>query len=401
MIKHVYNEMEKLFSRENNKINFDKPREIYLFEPLVNMKDAIFLAGPSYRPNQPEFKKDSWRKEAIRIFREMGFKGDFIIPEYRDKNDIPSDWTHRKQVDWEVTGLYRSHRILFWIPRDLKKLPAFTTNIEFGNFMHSGKLIIGWPNDAEKNQYIQDRLDRLGIMRYQKLSEMATDYMKYQKEPPRYFFTSDTHFGSERTRQFSLRPFVNVEQMDLEMVSNINTDLRQKDILVHLGDFGAYEAFEYLNCGKMKFFFGNYERKEEEKCRDELLRKHPDKIRLISQEKNWITLVNPDNKREKQKIYVGHEPTEVRCPKNGIAVYGHTHQRHLARLNGFDVGIDYQYKLFSEKDMWFFINVIRKKFWDKEVHTGYIGKGYEKEHTICELEIEQFKPEINDLDEKK
>src|ERR1035437_1295899 len=74
---------------------------------------TIFLAGPTVRGNQPHLT--SWRFEAVRIFKDKGFKGNLIIPEFLSK--IESD-KHRDDIPiWEYNGLTKSNVILFWLPR--------------------------------------------------------------------------------------------------------------------------------------------------------------------------------------------------------------------------------------------------------------------------------------------
>ena len=43
---------------------------------------------------------------------------------------------------------------MFWVPRVLPDMPAFTTNVEFGYWLHSGKVIYGRPDDATKIKYL-------------------------------------------------------------------------------------------------------------------------------------------------------------------------------------------------------------------------------------------------------
>jgi hypothetical protein len=43
---------------------------------------------------------------------------------------------------------------VFWIPRDLVWLPGFTTNVEFGRYIGSGKCVYGRPDSAPKNRYL-------------------------------------------------------------------------------------------------------------------------------------------------------------------------------------------------------------------------------------------------------
>lgn len=55
---------------------------------------------------------------------------------------------------WERIALTNASLIIFWIPRHLPDMPAFTTNVEFGYWLHTGKVIYGRPNDAEKIKYL-------------------------------------------------------------------------------------------------------------------------------------------------------------------------------------------------------------------------------------------------------
>ena len=52
------------------------------------------------------------------------------------------------------------------------------------------------------------------------------------------WFTSDTHFSSERTLELSKRPFKSVEEMDKILIENWNSVVGQNDTVYHIGDFG-------------------------------------------------------------------------------------------------------------------------------------------------------------------
>ena len=109
---------------------------------------SIFLAGPT-----PRDSSTSWRSEARKIFEEIDFQGNILIPEPADGSDIEIDY--EQQVRWEWKGLERSDCILFWVPRELETLPGFTTNIEFGAWYQSGKVVLGSPDDAVKMRYMK------------------------------------------------------------------------------------------------------------------------------------------------------------------------------------------------------------------------------------------------------
>lgn len=90
---------------------------------------------------------------------------------------------------------------------------------------------------------------------------MAKAIVKHFNAPKRWFITSDTHFGAERTLELSKRPFRDVDEMDFALISNWNKKVRSKDGVIHLGDFGDFNACTKLNFGEMKFVLGNYETK--------------------------------------------------------------------------------------------------------------------------------------------
>lgn len=64
------------------------------------------------------------------------------------------DYAKERQYEWEDFHLRVASCILFWIPRDLKMLPGFTTNIEWGKWCGSGKVILGHPPNAPKTSWI-------------------------------------------------------------------------------------------------------------------------------------------------------------------------------------------------------------------------------------------------------
>ena len=118
-----------------------------LEDPPESFTSSIFLAGPS--PRQPDHP--NWRIEALKLLNEMGYGDDegavVFIPLTRD-----NAWEHSysNQLDWETKCLNMADVIVFWVPRDLETLPAFTTNIEYGTWMHSGKIVVGFPPTAPK-----------------------------------------------------------------------------------------------------------------------------------------------------------------------------------------------------------------------------------------------------------
>lgn len=109
---------------------------------------AIFLIGPTPRdPNTP-----SWRPEAIKILKELEFRGQVYVPE---RESWQCDYLD--QVEWEHRGLEIAADfgcVAAWVPRDLETMPAFTTNVEFGYYVDCGRFAYGRPEDAPKTRYL-------------------------------------------------------------------------------------------------------------------------------------------------------------------------------------------------------------------------------------------------------
>lgn len=119
----------------------------YSDEEVVKGEKSIFLAGPT-----PRGEKDiSWRKEAVKILEDLGFSGIVYVPEY-------STWKPKEdyvdQAMWERNALTAATVIVFWIPRDLETMPGYTTNVEFGYWLPSKKVIYGRPDKTPKTKYL-------------------------------------------------------------------------------------------------------------------------------------------------------------------------------------------------------------------------------------------------------
>jgi len=145
---------------------------VYTMEELPEtIEKTIFLAGPTPRT------KDvlSWRPEALKLLELFGFDGTVFVPELRPTtaaavrlgsviDNIMTgtksysryaahtyDWN--KQVKWEYDAIHMSDCVLFWIPRQMNTMPAFTTNDEWGFLKGSGKVVFGAPDNAPKTRY--------------------------------------------------------------------------------------------------------------------------------------------------------------------------------------------------------------------------------------------------------
>ena len=108
---------------------------------------AIFLAGPTPRSNDVK----GWRPEALDILENLGFDGIVYVPE---RADWGVKFNYDDQIVWELNGLDYCNVIMFWVPRELPNMPAFTTNVEFGMNIKTGRVIYGRPDWAIHTKYL-------------------------------------------------------------------------------------------------------------------------------------------------------------------------------------------------------------------------------------------------------
>lgn len=138
-----------------------------LEEPPDSFSKSIFLAGPT--PRTADVR--SWRPEALRILKEQGYDGTVFIPEDGEKSGNKSYDHDDTYPRWEHRMLDMSDCILFWVPRDMQTLPGLTTNVEFGLFADTGRVVLGAPENASAIKYLKFVCRKLSIPHFSSLEE--------------------------------------------------------------------------------------------------------------------------------------------------------------------------------------------------------------------------------------
>lgn len=152
-------------------------KPIYARQALPDSwRSSIFLAGPTPRSAAVA----SWRPQALALLQQRGFTGVVFVPE--DHGGVFRG-SYLDQVEWERAALSASDVILFWVPRDLKTLPGFTTNVEFGTWVTSGRCVLGFPEDAPKCRYLGWLADREHVPRRATLADTIDAALKRLAAP--------------------------------------------------------------------------------------------------------------------------------------------------------------------------------------------------------------------------
>jgi hypothetical protein len=132
---------------------------IYAHEhPCLAPKHSMFLAGPS-----PRGSADcNWRPEALEYLSITHFDGTVYVPLPRNGEWLP-EYDHEAQASWELQYLEQATVVVFWVPRHVHTLPGFTTNVEFGLYVSSGKIVLGYPESAHKMRYLRFLANKFNV----------------------------------------------------------------------------------------------------------------------------------------------------------------------------------------------------------------------------------------------
>lgn len=155
------------------------------------------------------------------------------------------------------------------------------------------------------------------------------------------YITSDTHFGHANIIKYSNRPFRNVKDMDDTLINNINSIVKEDDVLWHLGDFclagksNAMSHIEYyrnrIKCRRIHLIMGNH---------DPYYHGSPDKQLL-----NYFESVNSliSTNIFNTSVVFCHYALRVwnKAHHGAIHLYGHSHNMLPEENNlSFDIGVD-------------------------------------------------------------
>lgn len=118
-----------------------------LNKPPETYAKSLFLAGPSPR----DADHPNWRPAALHLLEGLGYDGVVFVPLTES-----GDWCGDKETQyaWEQKYLDAADQIVFWVPRDMATMPGLTTNVEFGMYYDSGRIVLGYPKNAAHTSYL-------------------------------------------------------------------------------------------------------------------------------------------------------------------------------------------------------------------------------------------------------
>jgi hypothetical protein len=124
-------------------------RTIFAGEPLPDRWDAsVYLCGPTEADPRAD-----WRRTAVEaLTRQRPAGGGVLAVLYPEP--LTGTLPFAAHVEWEEIALSAADVIAFFVPRRMLDLPGLITNVKWGRFQESGRVVLGAPDDAERNGYL-------------------------------------------------------------------------------------------------------------------------------------------------------------------------------------------------------------------------------------------------------
>ncbi|MFF8827879.1 nucleoside 2-deoxyribosyltransferase domain-containing protein [Streptomyces sp. NPDC015131] len=138
-------------------------------EPPGSWEASVYLCGPT--PTDPA--EPSWRPDAVAALR-AAWEGPgrlaVFLPEPAAGGSYPA---YGDQIAWEEEAMRRADVVLFWIPREMGRLPGLVSNIKWGAWYDSGRAVLGAPPEAERMEYLLHFAEAYGVPVARTLPEAA------------------------------------------------------------------------------------------------------------------------------------------------------------------------------------------------------------------------------------
>ncbi|MEU5426320.1 nucleoside 2-deoxyribosyltransferase domain-containing protein [Streptomyces olivoreticuli] len=110
---------------------------------------SVYLCGPT--PLDPAVP--SWRAEAVHHLGRL-WDGDGELAVFLPEPEAGEPLSYPDQIRWEEDAMRMSDVVLFYVPRALPSLPGLVTNVKWGAWHRTGRVVLGSPAEAERNEYL-------------------------------------------------------------------------------------------------------------------------------------------------------------------------------------------------------------------------------------------------------
>ena len=199
------------------------------------------------------------------------------------------------------------------------------------------------------------------------------------------FFTSDTHFGTNKALARENRPFRNWKVFYRKTIKQWNKQAKKDDLIYHLGDFIDYVPGRESNwkfClnlvknikAKVVLIIGNNEERLIKDCFNDDF----DKFRNYCLNVGFSDVKKEDYiEIEDFHFYLNHKPHNFK--KDYITLFGHTHRATgLWKPFGINVGCDLNHFILFDMQELKRLLIDKEKYWDKDIDNLCMGDQSEK-----------------------
>ena len=286
------------------------------------IRDAVNLLGC-----RPADVGSDWRDDAVRLMSAHGLEGsDFMSPVGSGGYDIG------RHMVFEHLAIRLASANVFWFTAADGAVDLERDEVYLGQCLSMPGTFVGCDPEFPGAEQIRALCSLAGQECHMALESLCEAVCLNFDHPGRTWFISDTHFSQIKAKMVWGRPFNDITEMDLSMISNWNKTVHSQDTVYHLGDFGEPYALSLLNFGKMYFVNGNYENKG--KVDMEPAFEEDGRVEVIPSG-SICTLDGFDYR-------LCHEPCpEGECGDDGnFWLYGHIHSSQRIKRNGINVGAD-------------------------------------------------------------
>jgi calcineurin-like phosphoesterase family protein len=195
-------------------------------------------------------------------------------------------------------------------------------------------------------------------------------FFKTPQDAPRRFWTSDLHFGHKNVITYCDRPWADKEAMNEGLVKLWNEQVRPQDEVFIGGDFSLSPkaVIEYAHClnGKKHLVLGNHDApfnfhknpkalRMKEKYLKDFASVEMSRVIELKDGRKVLMAHMPYANAEQKKIdsrYWDERPKD----KGMTLLHGHLHCKYVKSGRMLDIGIDHNFKLYSEDDVIALIN---------------------------------------------